>query len=226
MNADASMDWTCTCGTANPTFDPWCSACNEPRLEQPEAQAPARAYGIIDPDYARVFTIARCLAWSEGYSLAMQGSFTRDLDLLAVPWTAAACEPEHLARRIEDAADLKSIVTPTAGEKPHGRLAWTLSFKGFGDPRFVDLSIMPRLAATPVANGAGVGVDGRATVPVRLSALHVSEIKDMIEADYNIYDAKARPLWASLLQIVAGLSIEQQEAINEQRAALAGKDGA
>lgn len=23
-------------------------------------------YGIVDPDYARVFSMARCLAWSEG----------------------------------------------------------------------------------------------------------------------------------------------------------------
>lgn len=106
------------------------------------------AYGIIDPDYARVFTIARCLAWSEGYALAMQGSFTRDLDLLAVPWTDAACEPEHLARRIEEAAGLQITHPSKDGEKPHGRLVWTMTFKAFGDPRFVDLSIMPRLAAS------------------------------------------------------------------------------
>lgn len=116
------------------------------------------AYGIIDPEYARVFTIARCLAWAEGYALAMQGSFTRDLDLLAVPWTDTACEPEHLARRIEEAAGLRIMHPSKEGEKPHGRLVWTLKFKTFGDPRFVDLSIMPRL--TPAA--APVAVDGLA----------------------------------------------------------------
>lgn len=101
-------------------------------------------YGIIDPDYARVFTIARCLAWAEGYALAMHGSFSRDLDLVAVPWTDAACEPEHLARRIEDAAGLRITTPGKEGEKPHGRLVWTLKFKTFGDPRFIDLSITPR----------------------------------------------------------------------------------
>jgi len=30
-------------------------------------------------------------------------------------------------------------------QQPHGRLAWTLTFKRFGDPRFVDLSVMPRM---------------------------------------------------------------------------------
>ena len=105
-------------------------------------------YGIIDPDYARIFSIARALAWSEGYAIAMQGSFTRDLDLVAIPWTDQACEPEHLMRRIEDAAGLKDNGYPP-GQKPHGRLVWTLLLPGFGDPRFVDLSILPRLAAAP-----------------------------------------------------------------------------
>lgn len=119
--------------------------------EQPGSavQGEVAAYGIIDPDYARVFTIARCLAWAEGYSLAMQGSFTRDLDLLAVPWTDSACEPEHLARRIEEAASLRITHPSKDGEKPHGRLVWTMKFKTFGDPRFVDLSIMPRTTPPP-----------------------------------------------------------------------------
>lgn len=101
-------------------------------------------YGIIDPDYARVFTKARCVAWAEGYALAMHGSFTRDLDLIALPWAAHACEPEHLIRRIKDKTGLEITVEPKAGEKPHGRLVWTLVFKEFNDPRFIDLSVMPR----------------------------------------------------------------------------------
>lgn len=103
------------------------------------------AYGIIDPDYARVFSMARCLAWSEGYALLFHGSFTRDLDLIAVPWTAAACEPEHLLQRVVAAADLK-ITAEDDGKKLHGRKSWTLTFKTFGDPRFIDFSIMPRKA--------------------------------------------------------------------------------
>lgn len=27
----ASNEWTCKCGTVNPKFDPWCSACEEPQ---------------------------------------------------------------------------------------------------------------------------------------------------------------------------------------------------
>lgn len=108
-------------------------------------------YGIIDPDYARVFTIARCIAWSEGYALVMHGSFTRDLDLLAVPWEDRATDAEHLVKRIATALDdldilVKDAGGKTASQKPHGRLSWTLTFKAFGDPRFIDLSVMPRAA--------------------------------------------------------------------------------
>lgn len=104
---------------------------------------PGQPYGIVDPDYARIFSIARCLAWAEGYAVSFNGSFTRDLDLIAIPWTEHACDPEHLMRRIEDAAGLKNI-TQKPGDKPHGRKAWTLVLPGFADPRWVDLSVMPR----------------------------------------------------------------------------------
>ena len=111
--------------------------CNEQ-----SGQSLSPAFGIIDPDYARIFTIARCLAWAEGYAIAMHGSFTRDLDLIAVPWAPHACEPEHLAKRIESAAGLK-ITVPPKNDKPHNRLVWTMTLPEFGDPRFVDLSIIP-----------------------------------------------------------------------------------
>jgi hypothetical protein len=107
-------------------------------------------YGIIDPDYARVFTIARCIAWAEGYALVMHGSFTRDLDLVAIPWTVGATDPEHLVKRITLALDDLSLLVKKPGapsqatERPHGRLSWTLTFKAFGDPRFVDLSVVAR----------------------------------------------------------------------------------
>lgn len=100
-------------------------------------------YGIIDPDYARVFTIARAIAWQEGYALMMHGSFTRDLDLLAVPWTEKACPPSLLIARIIDSTGLRENGHPP-GKKPHHRQAWTLLFPDFTDPRFVDIGVMAR----------------------------------------------------------------------------------
>ena len=70
------------------------------------------------------------------------------------------------------------------------------------------------LATTPPSG------DGWVLVPIRLPAEAVSGIKDILESNYNMPSVKARPLWASLLEIIAGLSIEEQEAINEARANL------
>lgn len=103
----------------------------------------AQAFGIIDPDYARVFTVARILAWQYGFACLAHGSFTRDLDLLLVPWneSAQADDVDYFAPRIADAAGLK--VSPHQPSiRPHGRKTWTLLFPGFADPRWVDLSVL------------------------------------------------------------------------------------
>ena len=100
-----------------------------------------QVFGIIDPDYGRIFSIARAIAWQEGFALCAQGSFTRDLDLLAVPWTDSARPDTHvLVGRIAQAAGLTVRGEPTT--KPHGRKAWTLLLPGFYEPRFVDISVM------------------------------------------------------------------------------------
>lgn len=110
-----------------------------------------QVYGIIDPDYGRVYTIVRKLAWEEGYAIGLHGSFTRDLDMVACPWTEKPCDPKKLIARIVQATGLREQ-HGNPGAKPHGRLVWTLLFPEFGDPRFVDLSIMPRLTAIPASN--------------------------------------------------------------------------
>lgn len=98
---------------------------------------------IVDPDYGRVYSKARCIAWSYGWNLVAQGTGSRDLDLLMVPWTPEAAPAVGVVRRIADVCDLAIPHEPR--EKPHGRIAWTLMFKEFGDPRWVDLSVMPRI---------------------------------------------------------------------------------
>lgn len=104
---------------------------------------------ILDPDYARVFTQARCVAHQYGYCASLHGSYTRDLDILLTPWTAEARENHaQLVRLIAQASGLTVSVKNVAGDirwtdKPHGRRATTLHFPGFGDWRYVDISIMP-----------------------------------------------------------------------------------
>ena len=101
---------------------------------------------IYDPDYARAYSIIRCTAWSYGYAACLHGSFTRDLDIVLVPWTDEPSDPQHLVMLLADRTDTK-IQDEKPGQKPHGRQCWTLLFKGFGDPRWIDISVMPRAGA-------------------------------------------------------------------------------
>lgn len=99
-------------------------------------------FGVIDPDYARAYSIIRCTAWGYGYAAVMHGSFTRDLDVLLVPWTEQACVSfEHLIKVIAWRTGLE-IKGDKPVEKPHGRLAWSLLFPD-RDPRWVDISFFP-----------------------------------------------------------------------------------
>lgn len=106
------------------------------------AQPPAQVFGIIDPDYARVFTQARIVAWQYGYACLAHGTFTRDLDLLLVPWADRHVpDAGGVVHRIADVAGLKLQGSPS--DKPHGRKAWTLLFPEFGEVRWVDVSAFP-----------------------------------------------------------------------------------
>lgn len=100
-------------------------------------------YGIIDPDYAAFFTVARLVAWSYGYGVGLHGSFTRDLDLILVPWTDRANpDPDHVLKNIESRSGWKRI-KDDGSKHPHGRLVWTLTSRRFECPRFIDIGFMP-----------------------------------------------------------------------------------
>ena len=138
---------------------------------------------ILDPDYARIFTQARIIAWQYGYACVAHGSYTRDLDLLLVPWEARAV-PNHdqLLKLIAQACGLrfrdgeKDIfkARPDFTEKPHGRLSCSLFFPKPADRRWVDISIIP---CAPKGSPAGnaeydswVNVPRLPTIPDDLAA--------------------------------------------------------
>lgn len=90
-----------------------------------------------------------------GYAIAPHGSLARDLDLIAVPWTAEAASADALVLRILSATggELRDAGRSVDGEwqktrgdlpvaKPHGRLAWSIYLGR--DGLYVDLSVMPR----------------------------------------------------------------------------------
>lgn len=104
-----------------------------------DPQQAAQQFGIIDPDYARIFTQARIIAWQYGWACLAHGSFTRDLDLLLVPWTDRAVrDAGGIVHRIADVCGLTVRGDPVT--KPGGRLAWSLLLPGFSEVRWVDVS--------------------------------------------------------------------------------------
>lgn len=103
-------------------------------------------YGVMDPDYARFLSKARCTAKMDGYALAVHGSFSRDLDVIAVPWVEKPKEAEAFVRHI--AMRTGMLIHHPMVLREHGRMVWTLHFDDFADPRFVDFSVMPIIPPT------------------------------------------------------------------------------
>lgn len=100
------------------------------------------------PVYVSLFPHLAEIANRHGYAMAAHGSFQRDMDLVAIPWTDNAADAEALVDNI--ANFLKTLegtfgtgVDPEGGEKkPHGRVAWLIR-TGMGSG--IDLSVMPRI---------------------------------------------------------------------------------
>ncbi len=88
----------------------------------------------------------REVARRHGYALAVHGSLSYDIDLLACPWHDMATSPESLADAIQEAVKAISGTSKMEGpeKKPFGRLAW--SYHMGGGP-YVDLSVMPGVRA-------------------------------------------------------------------------------
>lgn len=119
---------------------------------QQESKELGHPYGIVDPDYARIYTQSRIIAWQYGYSCLMHGSFTRDLDLLLVPWEESARDNhDQLLKLIADACGLqfkdgeKEIYKAKVDwtNKPHGRKSCSLFFKEARDRRWIDIAVLP-----------------------------------------------------------------------------------
>lgn len=94
--------------------------------------------------YASLLPILIPVAREHGYALAVHGSMLRDLDLIAVPWTAEASPAEDLAEGLREGVGGSWKPYDTNGSrsaKPHGRRVWSIHF---GGGCYIDLSVMPR----------------------------------------------------------------------------------
>lgn len=100
---------------------------------------------MIAPWYVMAYVKLERLAWRHGYALALHGSMSRDLDLIAVPWTEDADPPSKLLasfrRFVIDKAPVK-LKVGAPFPKPHGRQAYSIPIGH--DGHYIDLSIMPR----------------------------------------------------------------------------------
>lgn len=99
--------------------------------------------------YLQILPDIREAAKRHGYAVGLHGSMTRDLDLIAVPWTEHASPPDVLAVAIKGAVNgnwdderyhdhWHQMGKP--GNKPHGRLCWSIKL---GGGAYIDLSVAP-----------------------------------------------------------------------------------
>jgi hypothetical protein len=151
--------------------------------------APIRDTSKADAVYAlacELLPALRVVARSNGYALAYHGSFARDIDVIAAPWTAQAIDANALAEAIraeaervtghtafwmnDDAASPCDYVRRTPEPKPHGRLGWSIHLAGTGT--YIDLSV---LAA------------GQAHLAVKLA-----ELRRQLDASYDELIAQSK----------------------------------
>lgn len=100
---------------------------------------------MISPWYVMAYVGLERVAWRHGYALTLHGSMARDLDLVAIPWTKDADDPDKLiaaiVRFVIVQSDVK-IFHPQSTIKPHGRLAYTVPLSR--GRNYLDISVMPK----------------------------------------------------------------------------------
>ena len=102
---------------------------------------------MIAPWYALAYVGLERVAWRHGYALAIHGSMARDLDLVAIPWTDDADDPEKLITAFVRFVVAKSgveIKRLTPAQKAHGRLAYAVPISYGNNNYYLDVSVMPR----------------------------------------------------------------------------------
>lgn len=127
-----------------------CPECNGegtvPEKEPAHVTAARPAFPAL---YCAIWPDLVPIAKSLGYALMIHGSMSRDLDLLACPWTEdavpAAALVEALLHKLQAWVGQTMTGQASISDKPHGRRAWSIMLGGHA---VLDISIMPRLPGT------------------------------------------------------------------------------
>jgi hypothetical protein len=95
--------------------------------------------------YVSLLPAIRQIARRSGYAIGIHGSLSRDLDLIAVPWTRKHVKPATLVKRISALSAYPAAmrfhyeaIAKVATRKPCGRLAFAIYF---GPNVYADLSV-------------------------------------------------------------------------------------
>lgn len=67
------------------------------------------------PAYVGMYVILSEVAREHGYALAIHGTVSRDFDLIAIPWTETAGDPELLIEKLRKAVGGEIIPSGTKG---------------------------------------------------------------------------------------------------------------
>ena len=124
--------WSATC------------TCAQDRPKELEHANKPRSFAMVPYYFFHVVPRLLPVAKRLGYAIALHGSFQRDLDVVAVPWTDEAVSAEELAEalRVEVHGWLCNDKDQNPRAKPHGRLCWSIHTEdGVG---YIDLSVVPR----------------------------------------------------------------------------------
>lgn len=127
---------------------------SEPEIDEQTGKRLDRYYPGLAETCRRAYRLTidaiRDAAKAHGYAIGVHGSLSRDIDLIACPWTVDAAPAADLAEAVRAAAagaipggncwSMQGDPKP----KPHGRLCWSFHFAAGG---YLDLSVMPRVHA-------------------------------------------------------------------------------
>ena len=122
-------------------------------IKPTKKETPSHLMGL-SAAYCCVYSQLIDIAKQHGYALAVHGSMSRDLDLIAVPWTEDAADGLTLIKAFKDATGCVTTgkewdeLTPDCDPsiKPHGRLAYSIHFTEHGlHGAYIDISVMPKI---------------------------------------------------------------------------------
>lgn len=131
---------------------------------------------LIQLGYIYLWHYLKNVAKRLGYALTIHGSISRDLDIVAIPWTSDAASFEVLVRLLSDASG--STISDSVVYKPHGRKSVLLILPN--NNGVVDLSVMPKASLDDdclnVAREAYEGCIERGTPEAVNRALDLADI--------------------------------------------------